>query len=106
MYILQEVYICIYIYMNGFGSRQAVCYPSPLSCVARALFSVVDARSSPSCVAVPGYRCQEIAPSTQHALRMYGWLQRCQEIAPSTQHAPCSYAPGRIVERPLPRDRS
>ena len=59
---------------------------SPLSCVARALFFVVDARSSPSCVAVPGYRCQEIAPSTQHA--------------------PCSYAPGRIVERPLPRDSS
>ena len=59
---------------------------SPLSCVARALFSVVDARSSPSCVAVPEYRCQEIAPSTQHA--------------------PCSYAPGRIVERPLPRDSS
>ena len=79
---------------------------SPLSCVARALFSVADARSSPSCVAVPEYRCQEIAPSTQHALRMYGWLQRCQEIAPSTQHAPCSYAPRRIVERPLPRDSS
>jgi hypothetical protein len=59
---------------------------SPLSCVARALFSMVDTCSSPSCVAVPEYRCQEIAPSTQHA--------------------PCSYAPGRIVERPLPRDSS
>ena len=59
---------------------------SPLSCVTRALFSVVDTCSSPSCVAVPEYRCQEIAPSTQHA--------------------PCSYAPGRIVERPLPRDSS
>ena len=54
---------------------------SPLSCVACALFSVVDTCSSPSCIAVPEYRCQEIAPSTQHA-------------------------PGRIVERPLPRDSS
>ena len=42
---------------------------SPLSCVARALFSVVDARSSPSRVAMPGYWCQEIAPSTYHAKR-------------------------------------
>ena len=42
---------------------------SPLSCVACTLFFVVDARSSPSRVAVPGYRCQEIAPSTCHAKR-------------------------------------
>ena len=59
---------------------------SPLSCVARALFSVVDARSSPSCVAVPEYRCQEIAPSTQHAPlvatpRGESWSDLCQEIA-------------------------
>ena len=84
--------------MNGFGSRQAVCYPSPLSCVARALVSVVDARSSPSCVAVPGYRCQEIAPSTQHALCVHKWLWRCQELSPSTQTAVLSYALTRIVE--------
>ena len=44
--------------------------------IGNALFSVVDARSSPSCVAMPEYRCQEIAPSTQHA--------------------PCSYAPGHL----------
>ena len=50
------------------------------------LFSLVDTLLSPSCIAVPEYRCQEIAPSTQHA--------------------PCSYALGRIVERPLPRDSS
>ena len=48
--------------------RFQCCNASPLSCVARAFVSVVDALSSPSCVAVP-YRCQEIAPSTYHAKR-------------------------------------
>ena len=114
--------MCVYIYIYIYATykrcicifyRRCICIWIwfKASCLfhlvlARALVSVADARSSPSCVAVPEYRCQEIAPSTQHALRMYGWLQRCQEIAPSTQHAPCSYAPGRIVERPLPRDSS
>ena len=60
----------------------------------------------------PGIACLRGTPHTLLALMcghercMHGWLHRCQEIAPSTKHATPSYAPARIVARPLPRDSS
>ena len=76
------VYIYIYIYIYEWILFKANCLLPMVSLVTPTRFQLetplfcLDAHLWPSCL-----------PECGRALCMYGWLQRCQEIAPSPQHA-------------------